>query len=65
MKSAEEPEGAQIRLLHHIFGVRLIARQPPRQIIGGVEVGQDCFLKTGEFVVLLQSVFLLTSHHQL
>jgi hypothetical protein len=33
-------------------------------VIGGVEVRQDCFLKTGEFVLPLQSIFLLTSHHQ-
>src|ERR1700746_3279628 len=55
MKSAEEPEGAQIGLLHHIFGVRVVARQPARQVIGGVEVGQDCCLKTGEFVLPFQS----------
>jgi hypothetical protein len=28
-------------------------------------VGQDCCLKTGEFALPFQSVFLLTSHHQL
>jgi len=65
MKSAEEPERAQIRLLHHIFGVRVTARQPTRQVIGGVEVGQDCCLKAGEFALPVQSDFLLTSHHQL
>ncbi len=65
MKSAEEFERAHIRLLHHIFGVRVIARQPAREVIGGVEMGQDCCLKTGEFVLPLQSIFLLTSHHQL
>ena len=58
MKSAEEPERPQIRLLHHVFGIRLVVRQPTRQIVSGVEVRQYCSLKTGEFVLLLQSVFL-------
>ena len=62
MKSAEEPEGAQIGFLHDIFGVRVIARQPARQVVGGIKVRQDRVLKADQFMLALQSVVLLNSH---
>jgi len=36
--SAEELVGAQAGFLHHVLGIRVVARQPAREIIGRVEV---------------------------
>jgi len=56
----------QVELLNHVLSISVTARQPVRQVIGGVKVRQDWFLKTGEFVLLLQSLFLVVSlPHQL
>src|ERR1700746_828244 len=37
-EATDAAEGAERCILHHIFGVRAIARQPVRQIVGGIEM---------------------------
>ena len=37
----EEAERAQIRLLHDILRIRLALEQPAREVVGGIQVGQE------------------------
>src|SRR5215470_10384352 len=52
MKVAEEFEGPQIGFLHQIFRIMVIARQPPRQIVGRIHVRHDDFLEPSECMLI-------------
>jgi len=45
MKTTEEPERAQVGLLDHVLRVVLVPRQPPRQVVRGVQMRHDCFFE--------------------
>src|SRR6266511_1645470 len=61
MKPAKEFQGAHVRLLHHIFRVMVIPRQPARHIVRRRQMRQDGFFKMGEGVWFWQPLF---SHHR-
>src|SRR6516164_6247013 len=62
-EAPKELEGAEIGLLHHIFRILVAARQPPREIVCGVHVGQDRLLKPRELAGNLQLLYFpLWSH---
>ena len=47
---AEVLGGAKVRLLNHVLGGVLVARQPPGQVVGGIEMRQGGLLKPPSFV---------------
>src|SRR5207247_9134639 len=61
VKAVEEPEGSQIRLLHHVFRVLIVECQPARQIVSRAQVWQGSAFKTGLFALVLQP-FLFSSY---
>lgn len=44
-KAGKGPERSQERLLHYIFCILLIAREPTCQVVGGIQVRQDVTFK--------------------
>ena len=44
-ETATKSGRVQERFLHHVLGVLVIASQPTRQVIGGVQMPQDVILK--------------------
>src|SRR5207245_10360209 len=53
--TSEKSEGPQVSLLHHVFGVAVIAQQPARKIVGSPQMRQNRCFKTREFASVLQS----------
>jgi hypothetical protein len=57
MKTVKEGPGPDIRLLHHIFRIMVIPRQPARHIVRRRQMRQDGFFKPGEGVLFWQPLF--------
>src|SRR5260370_37011867 len=51
-EAAEEPEGAQIRFLHHVLGEVIVAGQPAREVVGHIEMRQRDLRKALRLLVL-------------
>src|SRR5205085_11262214 len=52
-------EGAQDCFLQHVLCVCVVARQPARQIVRGIQMRHDCQFKTRACVLCLQTFFSL------
>jgi hypothetical protein len=40
VETAEMPEGADAGILQYVLGVVVVAREPTRQIVGGIQMRQ-------------------------
>src|SRR5271154_4753001 len=60
LEAGKESEGTQVCILDHVLGVLLIARQPPRQVVGSVQMGQNFLFKGAGLILLYQ-----LCHHRL
>ena len=54
-ETIEESEGAQAGVLHHVFGVVIVAHQKTRQAVGGIEMRQNLPMEIGRLVWFGQS----------
>jgi hypothetical protein len=52
--TAKEPEGAQAGFLDNVFGVVIVAHQPARQIVCGVEMRQRNLFKADRLALFRQ-----------
>jgi hypothetical protein len=46
VKAGIKPERAQTCLLHDVFGVALVAREPAREVVGRIEMRHHGFLES-------------------
>lgn len=56
MKPAKKFQCAQVRLLHYVFRVVVVSRQPARQIVGSIDVWQDGLFKVHGVRLLVELI---------
>ena len=58
VEAVKKSERAQVRLLHHVFRILVIARQPARQVVSRIQMRQYDLFKTSELDFFSQPYFL-------
>src|SRR5262249_2811463 len=55
VEAVDEFEGPEARLLHHVLGVALVAREPAGEVIGRVEVGNEEAVEAPDSGLIVQA----------